>query len=210
MPIGILGKKLGMSQVFDESGSLIPVTLIQAGPCPVLATRNVEKDGYSAVQLGFEEKPERLVNKPDLGRFKKAGAKPQRIVREFRVDDPQQYEVGKDVSVGIFAPGERVDVTGTSKGRGYIGPKKRHHATPGPVTHGSMYHNRPGSNGGSSQPARTFPGKTMAGHMGDEKVTVKNLKIVKTDADKNLIYVLGSIPGTNSGYVTIRKRSEKN
>lgn len=210
MPIGILGKKLGMSQVFDESGSLIPVTLIQAGPCPVLATRNVEKDGYSAVQLGFEEKPERLVNKPDLGRFKKAGAKPQRIVREFRVDDPQQYEVGKDVSVGIFAAGERVDVTGTSKGRGFIGPKKRHHATPGPETHGSMYHNRPGSNGGSSQPARTFPGKTMAGHMGDEKVTVKNLKIVKTDADKNLIYVLGSIPGTNSGYVTIRKRSEKN
>lgn len=210
MPIGILGKKLGMSQVFDESGSLIPVTLIQAGPCPVLATRNVEKDGYSAVQLGFEEKPERLVNKPDLGRFKKVGAKPQRIVREFRVDDPQQYEVGKKVSVEIFAAGERVDVTGTSKGRGYIGPKKRHHATPGPVTHGSMYHNRPGSNGGSSQPARTFPGKTMAGHMGDEKVTVKNLKIVKTDADKNLIYVLGSIPGTNSGYVTIRKRSEKN
>lgn len=209
MPIGLLGKKLGMGQVFDEKGARIPVTVIQAGPCPVIEKRIKERDGYTAVQLGFDEKPERVTNGPDLGRFEKAGTKPQRYVREFRGDDTQHLEVGQTVSVAIFADGEIVDVTGTSKGRGHASLRKRHHSKPGPKSHGSMYHNRPGSMGGSSNPSRTFKGKPLSGHMGVERVTVKNLRIVKCDPERNLIFVKGSIPGSASGYVMIRKRSAK-
>lgn len=207
MPIGLLGKKLGMGQVFDEKGTLIPVTLIQAGPCAIVEKRTTDRDGYVAVQLGFDEKPDRkrTLNSPDRGRFAKAGVKPRRYVREFRVEDNAAYEVGQELDVKIFEKGELVDVTGTSKGRGFAGPHQRHGSTPGPVSHGSMYHNRPGSNGGSSQPARTFPGKKMAGHMGDVRVTVKNLTIVGVDPDKNILLVRGSVPGANRGYVMIKK-----
>lgn len=205
MAIGLLGRKIGMGQVFDEKGTLIPVTLIEAGPCPVIEKRVKDRDGYAAIQLGFGERPERLANKPDLGRFAKAGAKPQRFVREFRGEDTQTYEVGQTVSVGLFNAGDKVDIVGTSKGRGFASGRKRHGLKPGPESHGSMYHNRPGSNGGSSAPARTFPGRKLAGHMGDSRVTVKNLVIVKTDAERNIIMVRGSVPGANTGYLMIRK-----
>ncbi|MDX2177801.1 MAG: 50S ribosomal protein L3 [Candidatus Sumerlaeia bacterium] len=209
MAIGILGKKLGMSQMFDENGSLIPVTLIQAGPCPVLEKRVKDRDGYTAVQLGFDEQKASRVNKPDAGRFAKAGAAPQRFVREFRGDGAAALEVGQSVDVNIFAAGEKVDITGTSRGRGFAGPRKRHHLTPGPVTHGSMYHNRVGSNGGSSFPSRTFPGKKMSGHMGDSRVTVKKLTVVKTDPENNLLIVKGSVPGSPDGYVMVHKLADK-
>jgi large subunit ribosomal protein L3 len=205
MAIGLLGKKIGMGQIFDEKGTLIPVTLIQAGPCPVIEKRLKTRDGYEAIQLGFEEKPERLVNKPDLGRFKKAGVSAQRFVREFRGDDTLSFEVGQTLSVDLFNAGDRIDIVGTSKGRGFASGRKRHGLKPGPEGHGSMYHNRPGSNGGSSFPARTFPGRKLAGHMGNARVTVKNLTVVKTDAERNLLFVKGSIPGANTGYVMIRK-----
>jgi large subunit ribosomal protein L3 len=209
MPIGLLGKKLGMSQIFDEKGTLIPVTLIQAGPCPVVEKRTKDRDGYEAIQLGFDAKPERLVNKPDAGRFKAAGVAPQRFLREFRGSETQGYNVGETLTVEIMAKGDLVDVTGTSKGRGYQGPLRRHGSKPGPRSHGSMYHYRPGSNGGSSYPSRTFPGKPMAGHMGGERVTMKNLEVVGTDKERNIIYVRGSVPGPNSGYVMIRKQAAK-
>lgn len=206
MPLGLLGKKLGMTQVFDESGAVIPVTVIEAGPCAVVAKRSKEANGYTAVQLGFDPKPARLVNKPDAGHFKAAGVDPVRIVREFRGDETATLEVGQAVNVEIFAAGDRVDVCGTSKGRGFTGVHKRHGSRPGPKSHGSMYHNRPGSNGGSSEPARTFKAKPLAGHHGHSRVTTKNLKVVKTDPARNLILIKGSVPGANGGYVIIRKK----
>lgn len=206
MPLGLLGKKLGMTQVFDESGAVIPVTVIEAGPCAVVAKRSEEANGYTAVQLGFDAKPARLVNKPDTGHFKAAGVEPVRIVREFRGDETATLEIGQAVNVEIFAAGDRVDVCGTSKGRGFTGVHKRHGSRPGPKSHGSMYHNRPGSNGGSSEPARTFKGKPLAGHHGHSRVTTKNLKVVKTDPARNLILIKGSVPGANGGYVIIRKK----
>ncbi len=207
MAIGLLGKKIGMGQVFDDKGTLIPVTLIQAGPCPVIEKRVKDRDGYAAIQLGFDDRPERLATKPALGQFKKAGVSPKRFIREFRGEDTQTYEVGQTLNVEVFKAGDHVDVTGTSKGRGFASGRKRHKLKPGPESHGSMYHNRPGSNGGSSAPSRTFPGRKLAGHMGDTRVTIKNLVIVKTDAERNLLMVRGSIPGTNTGYVMIRKTS---
>ncbi|MEO8377627.1 MAG: 50S ribosomal protein L3 [Candidatus Sumerlaeota bacterium] len=209
MPLGLLGKKIGMTQLFDDKGAIIPVTLIEAGPCPILQKRTEESDGYNAVQLGFDAKPERLVNKAGLGHFKKAGATPQRYLREIRGEETTDMNVGDSISVTIFEAGELVDVIGTTKGRGFTSPRKRHGLKPGPKSHGSKYHNRPGSNGGSSQPARTFPGKKMAGHDGALRVTAKNLQIVRADAEKNLLIIKGSIPGANGGYVIIRKGVKK-
>jgi large subunit ribosomal protein L3 len=194
-----------MTQLFDEKGAIIPVTLIEAGPCPVIQKRTAEANGYDAVQIGFDPKPERRVNKPDAGNFAKAGVEPVRFVREIRGEETSALEVGQKLSVEIFEEGETVDVIGTSKGRGFASVRKRHGSKPGPKSHGSMYHNRPGSMGGSSEPARTFPGKPSAGHYGVERITIKNIKIVKTDAARNLIIVRGSIPGANGGYVIIRK-----
>lgn len=194
-----------MTQLFDEKGAIIPVTLIQAGPCPVLQKRTVETDGYEAVQIGFDAKPERNANKAEKGHAAKSGAAPVRILREMRTEEASSLEVGQSISVEIFEEGEIVDVIGTSKGRGNASVRKRHGSKPGPKTHGSMYHNRPGSMGGSSEPARTFPGKPSAGHYGDARITAKNIKIVKTDLARNLIIVRGSIPGANGGYVIIRK-----
>lgn len=205
MPLGLLGKKIGMTQLFDEKGAIIPVTVIEAGPCPIIQKRTADDDGYNAVQIGFDPKPERSVIRPEAGHFRKAGVSPVRVVREIRGDETAELQVGESLSVSIFEEGEKVDVIGTSKGRGFTSVRKRHGSKPGPKSHGSMYINRPGSNGGSSEPARTFPGKPLAGHHGDTRITARNLRIVKTDAARNLILVRGSIPGANGGYVIIRK-----
>jgi large subunit ribosomal protein L3 len=209
MALGLLGKKIGMTQIFDEKGAIIPVTLIEAGPCPVIQKRTVESDGYNAVQIGFDSKPERSSTKPELGHFAKSGSPVMRFVRELRGDETSGLEVGSKLSLEIFEEGETVDVIGTSKGRGFTSVRKRHGSKPGPKSHGSMYHNRPGSMGGSSDPSRTFPGKPSAGHDGDLRITMKNIKIVKKDADRNLIIVRGSIPGANGNYVLIRKGKDK-
>ncbi|CAN5376958.1 50S ribosomal protein L3 [soil metagenome] len=209
MAIGLLGKKIGMTQLFDEKGAIIPVTVIQAGPCPVIQKRTQDMDGYDAVQLGFDTKHERTVIKPEAGHFKASGVTATHFVREIRGAETTGYEVGQLLSVEIFKEGENVDIIGTTKGRGFTAVRKRHGSKPGPKTHGSMYKNRPGSMGGSSEPARTFPGKPSAGHDGMLRVTAKNLKIVKTDSAKNLILVRGSIPGANGGYVMIRKGSAR-
>ncbi len=210
MPLGLLGKKIGMTQIFDAEGQIIPVTLIEAGPCVVIQKRSSDKDGYTAAQIGFDPKKEERCNKPQLGTFNKAGVKPVKFVREIRGDETSDLEIGQELSVEIFEDGEKVDIVGTSKGRGFAGPRKRHGAHPGPKTHGSMYHNKPGALGGCADPSKTFTGKPMAGHYGNARTTVKNLTIVKADKEKNLLIVKGAIPGSNKGYVIIRKRTAKN
>lgn len=204
--IGIIGKKIGMTRLFDENGKVIPVTVVQAGPCPVLQVkRSAEKDAYSAVQLGFERIPERKCNKPMAGHFKRAGSEPLRVVREFRVDDPENYAPGSSVDVSIFKPGDKVDVVGTSRGRGFAGAMKRHHSSRGPETHGSMYHRRPGSLGQSADPSHVYKGKPVPGRMGAERVTTQNVMVFKVDAEKHLILLRGAVPGHNNNYVTIAR-----
>jgi large subunit ribosomal protein L3 len=206
MPLGLLGKKVGMTQIFDETGTLVPVTLIQAGPCVVVNKRSKDVDGYEAVQVGYDSIPERLVNKPDAGQFKKAGVAPLRVLREFRGPESQELEIGQALTVSMFEPGERIDVVGTSKGRGFTSVRKRWNSKPGRASHGSMYFNRPGSQGASSFPSRTFPGTKSSGHHGDTRETTTNLLIVKCDPERNLIAVRGSVPGATNGYVLLRKR----
>lgn len=207
MSLGLLGKKVGMTQIFDESGALVPVTLIQAGPCVVVGKRSKEVDGYEAVQIGFQEIPERLVNKPRLGLFRKAGVNPLRFLREFRCPESQELEIGQALTVDLFQPGERIDIVGTSKGRGFASARKRWGSKPGRASHGSMYYNRPGSGGASSYPSRTFPGKKNPGHMGNTRETTTNLVIVKCDLQRNIIAVRGSVPGATNGFVILRKRA---
>jgi len=209
MPLGLLGKKIGMTQFFDEKGTIIPVTVIQAGPCPVIQKRTADVHGYTAVQIGFDAKPKRLANKPELGHFGKANLEPLRLVRELRGDETSALEVGQKLEVGIFAEGELVDVVGLTKGRGFTSVRKRHGSKPGPKSHGSMYGNRPGAMGRPSEPGGVAKGKPSSGRSGQEQVTTRNLKIVKTDATRNLILVRGSIPGANGGYVVIRKGPAK-
>ncbi|MBX7246529.1 MAG: 50S ribosomal protein L3 [Candidatus Sumerlaeaceae bacterium] len=208
MSLGLLGKKLGMSQIFDGDGRLIPVTYIQAGPCFVLQKKTKENDGYDAVQIGFGQKKEKNTTKALLGHYKKANAAPARYVREFRLDDngaePTAPEIGQTVDVDLFKAGDHVDVVGVSKGRGFASPLKRWHVKRGPETHGSMYHRRAGSQGASSYPSRTWKNKHGAGHMGDARSTAVNLVVVRTDKEQNLIIVQGSVPGHNNGYVMIR------
>lgn len=205
MSLGLLGKKLGMSQVFDENGRLVPVTLIEAGPCPILQKKEKTKNGYAALQIGFDPKPKRLTNKPQMGRFTKSGVSPVRFMREIRMQDVSKYEVGQVLNVEVFKKGEKVDVTGISRGRGFTGTVKRHHSKRGPESHGSMYHRRPGSMGGSSDPSRVFKGKLLPGHMGNSRCTILNLKVVKTDKEKNLLVLKGSVPGHMNSYLIIRK-----
>lgn len=205
MLLGLLGKKLGMSQIFDEDGRLVPVTLIEAGPCPILQKKEKIKDGYDALQIGFDPKPKRLTNKPEMGRFNKSNVSPVRFMREIRIQDVSKYEVGQVLDVEVFKKGEKVDVTGISKGRGFAGTVKRHHSSRGPESHGSMYHRRPGSMGGSSDPARVFKGKKLPGHMGNSRCTILNLQVVKTDKEKNLLVLKGSVPGHMNSYLLIRK-----
>jgi large subunit ribosomal protein L3 len=203
----ILGKKLGMTSVFDDRGESLPCTVIEAGPCFVAQIKTMEKDGYEALQLGFEEKKERLVNKPMAGHFKKAGIAAKRLLREFRGFDVSKFQVGAEVRVdSIFSKGDIVSVQGESKGRGFQGVVKRHHFGGGVRTHGQSDRMRaPGSIGSSSYPSRVFKGMRMGGRMGGEKVTVKNLRVVQIIPESNLILVLGSVPGYNNSYVEIHK-----
>ena len=210
MKHSILGRKLGMSQVFDQQGNAIPVTVIQAGPCRVLQVKTTETDGYNAVQLGFVDKKEKNTTRPLQGHFKKAGSTPQRFVREVRVDDPALFSVGQVVTCGCFAKGDFVDITGTSKGKGYAGVMKRHGFSGFEMTHGTHESKRgPGSIGQASDPSRTFPGMRMAGRMGGETVTVQNLVVIDNRESQNLIFVKGPVPGGKNELLTIRHSVKK-
>lgn len=209
MTLGLIGKKLGMTQIFSEDGVLIPVTLIQAGPCPIIQKKDKERDGYAALKLGFGKKPARAVKKPESGVFKKLDIEPVRLMREFRIDDTSEYEVGQHLNVEVFEENERVDITGVTKGRGFAGTIKRWGTHRGPETHGSHYHRRVGSLGGSSDPSRVYKGKKMPGHYGNRKRTMMNLKIVKLDKEKNLVAIKGSVPGHVNSYVFISKKQKK-
>ncbi|SHK20622.1 50S ribosomal protein L3 [Desulforamulus aeronauticus] len=203
MPKGILGKKVGMTQIFTEAGIAIPVTVVEAGPCLVVQKRTPENDGYSAVQLGFGEKRENLLNKPTKGHLAKAGVRPVRFLRELKVENLDEYQVGQEIKADIFAQGEKVDVVGTSKGRGFAGGIKRHNFHRGPMAHGSKYHRRPGSSAPKG-PARTFKGRKLPGHMGVDRVTVQNLEVVKVDAERNLLAIKGAVPGPRGGLVMVK------
>lgn len=206
MAKGILGRKLGMTQIFSQDGLLIPVTVIEAGPCTVVQKKNMENDQYLAVQLGFGERRERLFNKPERGHFAKANVKPLRYLREIRIDADDDFanlNVGDSVDVGIFNEGEKVDVTATSKGKGYQGSIKRHNQSRGPRTHGSHYHRRVGSLN-AVDPARVFKGRKLPGRMGGERVTIQNLEVVKVDKDRNLLLVKGSVPGVKGSLVIVK------
>ena len=205
MKKGIIGKKIGMTQVFDEVGNVIPVTIIEAGPCVVAQKKTVEKDGYSSVQLGFEDIVERKLNKAEKGHFAKAGVAMKKHLKEFRLDDAESMNVGDIVAADTFAAGDRVDVTGITKGRGYSGVIKRWGCHKLRMTHGvGPVHRQPGSMGANSTPSRIFKNKKMAGQYGNEQVTVLNLDVVRVDADKNLIAVKGAVPGAKGGIVFIR------
>ena len=200
----IIGRKIGMTQVFDENGNAVPVTVIKAGPCVVVQKKTPEVDGYSAVQLGFEEIPEKKVNKPMMGHFKRAGVKPMRVLKEFRVENVDDYEVGQVIDVSIFEVGDLVDVTGWSKGRGFAGAMKRWGFQGGPRSHGSKFHRMLGSVGQHTEPAKIFKGKKMPGRYGNERVTIRNLKVVKVDPENNLLVVKGGVPGARGGLLLIR------
>jgi large subunit ribosomal protein L3 len=200
---GILGKKLGMTQVFTEDGNVVPVTVIEAGPCVVLQKKTPEKDGYVAIQIGFEDKKEHRANKPEKGHAAKAGTTPKRVIREIRNVDLDSYELGQEIKVDIFSEGELVDVTGISKGKGFAGAIKRHNQSRGPMAHGSRYHRGPGSLGPIA-PNRVFKGMPLPGRMGGERVTIQNLEVVKVIPEKNLILIKGAVPGTRKSYVTIK------
>ena len=201
---GILGKKLGMTQIFTEEGIVVPVTVVEAGPNVVTQVKTVEKDGYNAIQVGFEDAKEKSLNKPQKGHLAAANVLKKHL-KEFRVDAVEEFTVGQEIKADLFAAGEKIDVTGTSKGKGFQGPIKRHGQSRGPESHGSRYHRRPGSMGACSFPGRVFKNKKLAGHMGSFKVTVQNLEVVRVDADKNLILVKGAIPGPKGSMVTIKE-----
>ena len=203
MQKAIIGKKIGMTQIFDAEGKVVPVTVIQAGPCNVIQKKTVETDGYEAVKLGFGEVKEKHVNKALKGHFAKSGVAVKKVLKEFRLDEIT-LNVGDEVKADVFAAGECVDVTGISKGKGYAGTVKRWGTHRGPMTHGSGYHRGPGSLGACSSPSRVFKGKKLAGHLGCEKVTVQNLDVVKVDIERNLIIVKGAVPGPKGGIVTIK------
>ena len=204
MKKALIGKKVGMTQIFDENGVVIPVTVIEAGPCVVAQVKTLENDGYEAVQLGFGEVKESKVNKPVKGHFAKANVTAKKHLREFRLDSIEGIKVGDELKADVFAAGEKIDVQGTSKGKGFQGVIKRHGQHRGPMGHGSMYHRRPGSMGATSTPGRVFKGKKLPGHMGRVTVTIQNLDIVKVDMDKNVILVKGSVPGAKGSILKIK------
>lgn len=199
----ILGTKIGMTQVFDEAGQAVPVTVVQAGPCVVVQKKSEENDGYNSIQVGFGEIKEKKVNSPLKGHFAKGEVKPLRYLKEFRVDDVNEYSVGQEIKADVFTAGEWVDVTGVSKGKGFAGGIKRHGFHRGPMKHGSKYHRRPGSLGAKG-PARVFLGRKLPGRLGGEKMTVQKLMVVKVDLERNLLLIRGAIPGPNKGLVTIK------
>ncbi|MHB8984486.1 MAG: 50S ribosomal protein L3 [Eubacteriales bacterium] len=207
MPKGILGKKVGMTQIFTDTGLAVPVTIIEAGPCVVVQKKTPEKDGYSAIQVGFGEKRERLFNKPQKGHFTRAGVKPLRFLREFRVENVENYQVGQEIKADVFAEGEKVDVVGKSKGKGFAGGIKRHGFHRGPMAHGSKYHRRPGSLGAKG-PARVYKGRKLPGHLGNERVTIQNLEVVKIDAGRNLLAVKGAVPGPRGSLVVVKETAK--
>lgn len=204
MKKAILGKKIGMTQVFADDGNQIPVTVIQAGPCVVTQKKTVENEGYASIQLGYQDIPTHKTNKPLNGHFAKAGVKPKKYLKEFKLEDSDSYNVGQEVTVDLFADGDIIDVTSVSKGKGFQGPIKRHGFTRGPMSHGSKYHRGVGSLGASAGMSRVHKGKKMAGRMGGEKITVQNLEIVKVDSDKNLILIKGAVPGAKGALVHLR------
>ena len=226
MKKAILATKVGMTQIFSEDGTLTPVTVLQAGPCAVTQVKTVENDGYSAVQVGFAEKKDRIVNKDKSGRkevvhrhgvnkalkghFEKAGVSSRRYVRELKLENAEEYTPGSEIKADIFANGDRVDVSAISKGKGFQGAIKRHGQHRGPMTHGSKFHRHQGSNGACSSPSKVFKGKGMPGHMGCVRVTVQNLTVVRVDADKNLILVKGAVPGPRKALVTVKETTKVN
>jgi large subunit ribosomal protein L3 len=203
MAKGIIGRKLGMTQVFVGGEDLIPVTVVQAGPCTVVQKKTRATDGYDAIQIGFGDVKAHRVNRPTLGHYKKTGAAPSRFLREIRVDNADEYEVGQVLGADIFKPGDRVDVVGVSKGKGFQGGMKRHGFGGGRATHGSMFHRSPGAISAHEWPARVFKGKKMAGQMGNTRVTVQNLQVVEVDAERNIILLRGAVPGAKNGTVVL-------
>lgn len=205
MKKGILATKIGMTQIFNEDGILTPVTVLQAGPCYVTQVKTIENDGYEAIQVGFGEVREKLVNKPTKGHLAKAGVGNLRFMKEFKFENSGEYEVGQEIKADIFAVGDKIDVTGKSKGKGFQGAIKRHGQSRGPMAHGSKYHRHAGSNGACSDPSKVFKGKKMPGQMGAVKVTVQNLEIVRIDAEDNIILVKGAIPGPKKSTVVLKE-----
>ena len=205
MKKAILATKVGMTQIFNEDGVLTPVTVLQAGPCVVTQVKTVENDGYSAVQVGFTDKREKLVNKAQKGHFNKAGVSYKRYVREFRLEDAESYALAQEIKADIFAAGDKIDATAISKGKGFQGAIKRHGQHRGPMAHGSKFHRHAGSNGACSDPSKVFKGKKMPGHMGSKKITIQNLEVVRVDAEKNLLLVKGAVPGPKKSLVTIKE-----
>lgn len=204
MKKAILGKKLGMTQIFNENGRVIPVTVIEAGPCVVVQKKTEEKDGYKSIQIGFGDIREKLVNKPLKGHFAKSGVSLKRFLKEFKVDNIDEYEIGQEIKADIFAEGDRIDVSGVSKGKGFQGVIRRWNAQRGPMSHGSKFHRAVGSMGASSDPSRTFKNKKMPGHMGNKNTTVLNLQVAKVIPEKNIILIKGGVPGPNKSFVSIK------
>ena len=205
MKKAILATKVGMTQIFNEDGVLTPVTVLQAGPCVVTQVKTADKDGYSAVQVGFADKREKLVNKPLKGMFDKAGVSYKRYIREFRFENAEEYSVKDEIKADVFTAGDKVDATAISKGKGFQGAIKRHGQSRGPMAHGSKYHRHAGSNGACSDPSKVFKGKRMPGHMGAKQITIQNLEIVRVDAENNLLLVKGSVPGPKKALITIKE-----
>ncbi|MCK4400733.1 50S ribosomal protein L3 [bacterium] len=206
---GLIGKKVGMTQIFGEKGEVIPVTLIEAGPCVVLQKKASKQEGYDAVQLGYEDIKEKKLTKSLKAKFSKIKVEPKRYIREFRVNNPDDYEVGQELKVDIFEEGSFIDVCGTSKGKGFAGVIKRWGFKGGPASHGSRFHRAPGSVGASASPSRVFKGQKLPGHMGNKKVTIQSLEIVKLDKEKNLLVIKGAVPGASRGIVIIEKAKKK-
>ena len=205
MKKAILATKVGMTQIFNENGALVPVTVLQAGPCVVTQVKTAENDGYKAVQVGFVDKRDKLVSKPLKGHFDKAGVSYKRYVREFKFENAEEYSVKDEIKADIFAAGDKIDATAISKGKGFQGAIKRYGQHRGPMAHGSKFHRHQGSNGSATTPGRVFKGKGMPGHMGSKQITVQNLEVVKVDVDNNLILVKGAVPGPKKSLVTIKE-----
>lgn len=203
MAVGILGKKLGMTQIFDDAGNAVPVTVVQAGPCVITQIKTPATDGYAAIQIGFEEVAEKALNKPKLGHLAKSGSAPVRHLKEYRIDAAEGYELGQSITAETFAAGQLVDVTGTSIGRGFAGYQKRHNFRRGPMAHGSKNHRLPGSTGAGTTPGRVYPGKRMAGQLGNSQVTTRKLQVVRVDAERNLLLIKGAVPGKPGGVLSI-------
>ncbi len=210
MKKAILATKIGMTQIFDEKGALVPVTVLEAGPCAVVQVKTTENDGYNAIQVGFGDIREKLVNKPLKGHFAKAGVEAKRFLKEFRLENASEYSVGQEIKADVFAAGDKIDAIGTTKGKGFQGAIKRFGLSRGPMKHGSKYHRHAGSNGPATSPGRVFPGKHMPGQMGNVRATVQNLEVVRVDAAQNLILVKGAVPGPKKSMVLIKDSVKAN